>query len=471
MSSRANKRKDVLDVLGKVKKYQRMINGQNRQNYSGLASADFGSVSSSASGGGGSSTTGISSSSFLKITGGTMIGPFGLAPELVYVTANALDISATGEAYSSYNILIGGGQTINNIYGSSFSGQLLFLQGGVFMTNTIGITGNIETIDGSNYTLVGNDMIVFVFDGIASKWKQITRGREPSGGGVNTTLSNLVSPTAINQDLNLLGNSLVMDVDKDTAIYSVTDDELEFHVGGSIKLKMTNAQILFSNHVTLLSGFADLKLGANNISLYKNTQLIGSSASGITYEVPTGDTHILSVNGDLKFQIGDSATYSGNTLYPSVSSSKALGSPSFRWAGLWCSSIDASGPVVMTDSLNVAGNVFLGDSSSDDINLVGNIDSDIMIAAGYRIRAFTSTEIGYYVKNATSTIGAEGTVQIPTKVSGVTSASQANTDFGTEIGCIGLYTSGNPTLVIKYTSSAWQGIILGSSGNPTLFQF
>ena len=143
----------------------------------------------------------------------------------------------------------GGGQTINNIYGSSFSGQLLFLQGGVFMTNTIGITGNIETIDGSNYTLVGNDMIVFVFDGIASKWKQITRGREPSGGGVNTTLSNLVSPTAINQNLNLLGNSLVMDVDKDTAIYSVTDDELEFHVGGSIKLKMTNAQILFPTKV------------------------------------------------------------------------------------------------------------------------------------------------------------------------------------------------------------------------------
>ena len=83
----------------------------------------------------------------------------------------------------------------------------------------------------------------------------------------------------------------------------------------------------------------------------------------------------------------------------------------------------------------------------------------------------TSTEIGYYVKNATSSVGSEGTVQIPTKNTGVGNAATADSDFGSEIGCIGLYTLGNPTLVIKYSSSGWQGIIFGSSGNPTQYQF
>ena len=123
---------------------------------------------------------------------------------------------------------------------------------------------------------------------------------------------------------------------------------------------------------------------------------------------------------------------------------------------------------VLNDDVTIAGDLTV----NDDVTITGNLTAsdDVKIAASKRIRANTSTEIGYYVKNATSTVGAEGTVQIPTKNSGVTSASQANTDFGTEIGCIGLYTSGNPTLVIKYNSTAWQGIILGSSGNPTLFQ-
>ena len=230
MSSRANKRRDVLDVLGKLKKYQRMINGQNRQNYSGLASADFGSVSSNASSGGGTSTSSGSSSSFLKTKGDTMIGPFAFKPVLVSITSNAIDISNTTTSYSSYVILAAPLGTLNTITGVDFDGQVLFLQGVTTITHTIGTTGNIQTIDGSNYSLVGDDVIILVFDITLNKWKQITRGKETTAGGgwISTATSSLNMST---YDINGIDRLIFSSAASSDDLLSASDYGIEINGG------------------------------------------------------------------------------------------------------------------------------------------------------------------------------------------------------------------------------------------------
>ena len=169
-------------------------------------------------------------------------------------------------------------------------------------------------------------------------------------------------------------------------------------------------------------------------------QYSGGSSAGIKFQVPTSNIYQFFSGSTEKVNIGASA-------------------------------ITLLDDVIAATTFTVNGETTLGNSSSDDINIVGNIDTDISIAASKKIRAYSTTEIGYYVKNATSNVGSEGSIQIPTKNTGVGNASTADSDFGSEIGCIGLYTLGNPVLVIKRSSTGWQGLILGSSGNPTQYQF
>ena len=652
MSSRANKRRDVLDVLGKLKKYQRMINGQNRQNYSGLASADFGSVSSNASSGGGTSTSSGSSSSFLKTKGDTMIGPFAFKPVLVSITSNAIDISNTTTSYSSYVILAAPLGTLNTITGVDFDGQVLFLQGVTTITHTIGTTGNIQTIDGSNYSLVGDDVIILVFDITLNKWKQITRGKETTAGGgwISTATSSLNMST---YDINGIDRLIFSSAASSDDLLSASDYGIEINGGttptglkynvpsskkhefyvnnvsqisissSALGIESTNTNIS-SNQIVLgadatsqifyfgrmTSSMLPLTSVAYNLgspillwdTLYVDDVLIGGATKGMSnigtlsfvnntvtpagngiiyfdgtdLKAKTGSTtvNLTNISGsnftDAVFEIHDeldslkkfkvdvtgatssttatldfnqtanrtytfpnvtttlvgldvTQTFTGiNTFNENIVAGGAgdgmsnignlqfvsnLATPvntlsiysdgtnlisggadwDFNIASL--TKVDA---LQIVDTGGVARGTLFGDSGeivlsftsgqkfsiNNSITQVAEFDSsglemfnDIRLAASTRIKANSSTEIGYYVTNASTTIGAEGTVQIPTKNVGVSNAAAANTDFGTEIGCIGLYRLGTPILVIKYSSTGWQGIILGSSGNPTLFQF
>jgi hypothetical protein len=196
-------------------------------------------------------------------------------------------------------------------------------------------------------------------------------------------------------------------------------------------------RLLFSTTGTDNLGSTDMGIGTNS-----------GDSDYLTYNVPSG-YHRFKVNGNLAMSVGP-------TSNPGLTVENSL------WV---------SGSITATGNVTFQQEITLGSSSSDDINIVGNIDTDISMAASKKIRAYTSTEIGYYVKNATSAVGSEGTIQIPTKNSGAGNAATADSDFGSEIGCIGIYTLGNPVLVFKYSSSGWQGIIFGSSGNPTQYQF
>jgi len=201
---------------------------------------------------------------------------------------------------------------------------------------------------------------------------------------------------------------------------------------------------------------------ANTYDIYNIDRLKFSTTSGSGSALASTDTGIEaqfsgSSSAGLKFQVPS------NNIFQFFSGTTEK-------INIGATAITLLDDVIASTSLSVNGETTLGNSSSDDINIIGNIDTDISMAASKKIRAYTTTEIGFFVTNATSNVGSEGSIQIPTKNTGVGNASTADSDFGSEIGCIGLYTLGNPTLMIKYSSSGWQGIIFGSSGNPTQFQ-
>lgn len=72
-----------------------------------------------------------------------------------------------------------------------------------------------------------------------------------SGGGADTALSNLIT-TAINQDLNLLGNAIVLDVDKDTQINAFSDDQIQFITNSILRLTITDAGISSTIPISML---------------------------------------------------------------------------------------------------------------------------------------------------------------------------------------------------------------------------
>jgi len=86
-----------------------------------------------------------------------------------------------------------------------------------------------------------------------------------------------------------------------------------------------------------------------------------------------------------------------------------------------------------------------------------------------RIRAGASRVLGFITDSSATTLGTSGTIKIPVDGGSVGTAAAADTDFGDDVGCIGLYLntigSGNPTFCIKIddgtgVDNRWAAIII-----------
>ncbi len=64
-------------------------------------------------------------------------------------------------------------------------------------------------------------------------------------------------------------------------------------------------------------------------------------------------------------------------------------------------------------------------------------NEDIFLDNGSRIRSNDSTEIGFFVTNATSSVGSAGSNQCPTSQSISTSCSNFEAAFVIVVGCMG----------------------------------
>ena len=458
-NSKAARRKDTADVLKGIKKEKRDLNAISRRNASGTGPVSFGTVSTNMGVSVGFNPN-IQIGTGLKVGGDVMMGPIAYNSQEKTLASGVLTLTdlintVIGISGTSWTIVNGEGGSADDlvtINGAVFSGQILYLQA-KNQAITLKTTGNIHTNDNADVVLsafnsgagTGGEVATLIYDDkvTGGNWVVVNVGAGGGSSGAGLADNNVWTGTnqftgsyvTVTGSFSATGASITLG--------DASTDIINFGGKAGSNLNMGHYDIdsldrlLFSTTGTDNLAASDMGIGTNS-----------GDSDYLTYNVPSG-YHRFKVNGNLAMSVGP-------TSNPGLTVENSL------WV---------SGTITATGNVTFQQEVTLGNSSSDDINIVGNIDTDISMAASKKIRAYTSTEIGYFVKNATSAVGSEGTIQIPTKNSGVGNASAADSDFGSEIGCIGLYTLGNPTLVIKYSSSGWQGIIFGSSGNPTQYQF
>lgn len=348
---------DTLDTNKERKK----IFGKNRNARMGVTniSTSMGNGSNAAVGNTQVSTSG------LPTTGGTMTGPLALHVKFATVADGVLNVSQ-GNAYSSRVVLTGQGGVADDlevITGASHAGQILFLQpiqstpitlidafksatawasgqsysvGDVRLSSTRRYTcsvahtsasatqpgvgadwetvwyrDNINIVGADDRVVAGNEIVILQWDAVNYYWTLVSGGSVSTGA--NTTLSNLTSPTAINQDLNMgTTNSITFDTDKNTYIASTgLDDEVGIYTSGTIRIKVQNTKTIISNELSLLDG---LTVGVTAPITFANNQEIQGTGGGIDYAVPSGDTHEFAVNSALKLTIAETLTTSSNDI-------------------------------------------------------------------------------------------------------------------------------------------------------------
>ena len=326
-NSKAARRKDTADVLKGIKKEKRDLNAISRRNASGTGPVSFGTVSTNMGVSVGFNPN-IQIGTGLKVGGDVMMGPIAYNSQEKTLASDVLTLTdlintVIGISGTSWTIVNGEGGSADDlvtINGAVFSGQILYLQA-KNQAITLKTTGNIHTNDNADVVLsafnsgagTGGEVATLIYDDkvTGGNWVVVNVGAGGSGGA-NTTLSNLTSPTAINQDLNMQGNSLALDADKDTYIESSTDDTLIMQVGGSSAITINNTNILTAKPISVLIG--SVNMNTNPINFQDTGQIIQSTAGGIDYAVPSGDTHEFAVNTTLKLTITETLTTSLNDI-------------------------------------------------------------------------------------------------------------------------------------------------------------
>lgn len=209
---------------------------------------------------------------------------------------------------------------------------------------------------------------------------------------------------------------------------------------------------------------------------------IATSSGGVTEsDSPVTWTGIHSFNGtstsinSASIFLGDVDTDNlfitakiASTLIPDADNTYSLGTSLLEWRDLH---VDGTGYIDTVQSLvcsvgttfSSTGSTTLGDSSTDPIFFVGNIDTDVVIDGGKQVKAYDSQEIGLQVTNNSITVGTEGTVQIPWLGASSATKAAADTDFGNARACIGINEiGGTPTFLVRKSDGSWWGVALSS---------
>lgn len=152
----------------------------------------------------------------------------------------------------------------------------------------------------------------------------------------------------------------------------------------------------------------------------------------------------------------------GSSLIPTLDASFDLGSLSLEWDNLFIATINAFTQTVVSSpifSIN-SGQINLGNSTSDDINILGTIQTDILLDGGQRIRSDDGTEIGFFVTNFTGSVGSAGSNQSPVIPTMSATVSNMDNSFGSEIGCHGVFNTSNSFINIAWKIGASEWLVL-----------
>jgi len=304
--------------------------------------------------------------------------------------------------------------TINRAWRSGYIKDSLFIR----------VSGSNPTENGQ-FKLVGLDVKVFSGNAIRNL-SDIGTG----GSGANVTLSNL-STTALNQDINMLGNFIALDVNKDSGISSSLDDNVTIFTGGLARLSINNTSVLPAVDI-------DMILGSKMINLVTPTNDLDAANKKYVDDNAGGGVDLLPLNnvwtGTNSF-IGD--------LFNVNSALINLGD-------------------LGTDVINILGTAkfFTSPTFQQGAQFSGNIvlDNDSLIKSN------DSTKIGYLVTNDSGSTGSLGTLQIPTSLVASGTAAIADGKYGAFFGAMGFedLSTTSKFLIIRANDGKWYSIQMSS---------
>jgi hypothetical protein len=276
---------------------------------------------------------------YLRVKGGTMQGAIAFAPRIITLTSSKLvDIAQDTDDFTSRLIISNGGAfELKFIDGggtngqAQFNGQLLFLQG--VLTETIVIVnnngngdltdGNIDTLSGSNFTLTGDEIIMFQFDSTSAKWKQITNGNSIASTGWTDSSVNTSSGVKTFLDTTMKLRNVANTFDA-YFVHTATADRIFTlpDVGGSEIVVSPMQTDLDANSLDIDN--VDRLLFTDSAGSFGSTSDTGMvrTSTGLASNVPTGDEHIFRVE-DVQLSLIGQFGGSNDTIVTSESAESA----------------------------------------------------------------------------------------------------------------------------------------------------
>jgi len=131
----------------------------------------------------------------LPIGGGIMHGPIAFKDSKLTIATGAVDVGLTSSGFAGLIVLkaeSGTTDTLDTLQNPSFPGQKLILQADTGDTITISTAGNIDTADGSSFSLGAEKMVEVVYSQLSGKW-EFVQGGGGGGGGVSLPIEPAVT--------------------------------------------------------------------------------------------------------------------------------------------------------------------------------------------------------------------------------------------------------------------------------------
>jgi len=157
---------------------------------------------------------------------------------------------------------------------------------------------------------------VMTYDASATSLKKVLLDNLPSGGGsgANTSLSNL-SSVAVNSSINMLTNNITFN-SVSTSSISADSTSMFFDVpaGDKFTFRINSTEAI----AILANGNLDVSdediVNIDDLSFSTSGIDINSSTSGLSYEVPTGDSHIWQINNTNVLNLSSSQLVIGSAV-------------------------------------------------------------------------------------------------------------------------------------------------------------
>lgn len=263
--------------------------------------------------------------------------------------------------------------TLKNIVGNLQDGVKIFLQSPAGKTLEL-LTGGIFSI-ASNILLSDSDMAVAQYNKSSGKFKVITTSSGSGGSGANTFLSNLSSPTAVNQNLS-----------------PANDNTLDLGSISPSNRRWRNIYFqnnLIQNSQTLISstgGATFTSLIVNGLSALNGAVSLGNAVTDVIVFSGRVASAITPITTNL-YDLGTTllrfrhAFFSGDITISDDILMNGAGSNIINCGNLDTATISVSGLAALNGAVSIVGDLTMGGVGSN-INSVGNVSATTISVSG-----------------------------------------------------------------------------------------